>query len=93
MARHTGLELYKNDLFFSLDAVQVTPEECQQLLRQLPVVQQMLARRCSRLSPAVTPLPVLQLKLLQMQLLTRLHNQVWPCCLTLALLLSLSNFC
>ena len=35
MARHTGLELYKNDLFFSLDAVQVTPEECQQLLRQL----------------------------------------------------------
>ena len=35
VARHTGLQLYKDDLFFSLDAVQVTPEECQQLLRQL----------------------------------------------------------
>ena len=31
----TGLQLYKNVWFFSLDSVQVSPEECQELLRQL----------------------------------------------------------
>lgn len=35
VARYTGLQLYKDDLFFSLDSVQVSPEECQELLRQL----------------------------------------------------------
>ena len=35
VARYTGLQLYKDDLFFSLDPVQVSPEECQELLRQL----------------------------------------------------------
>lgn len=35
VARRTGLQLYKDDLFFSLDSVQVFPEACQQLLRQL----------------------------------------------------------
>ena len=35
VARYTDLQLYKNELFFSLDAVQVSPEECQKLLRQL----------------------------------------------------------
>lgn len=35
VARHTGLQLYKDDLFFCLDSVQVSPEECQQLLGKL----------------------------------------------------------
>ena len=35
VARYSGLQLYKDDLFFSLDSVQVSPQECQELLRQL----------------------------------------------------------
>lgn len=35
VARHTGMQLYKDGLFFTLDAVQVTPEECSQLMGEL----------------------------------------------------------
>lgn len=35
VARYTGLQLYKDDLFFNLDSVQVSLEECQELLGQL----------------------------------------------------------
>ncbi len=35
VAHHTGIQLYKDYMFFNLDAVSVTPQECNQLLGQL----------------------------------------------------------
>ena len=35
VARHTGLQLYRDYIFFKLDAVSVTPQEGCQLLGQL----------------------------------------------------------
>ena len=35
VARHTGIQLYRDHMFFKLDSVPVTPQECHQLLGQL----------------------------------------------------------
>ena len=35
VARHTGIQLYRDHMFFKLDSVSVTPQECHQLLGQL----------------------------------------------------------
>ena len=35
VARHTGIQLYRDHMFFKLDSVTVTADECRQLLGQL----------------------------------------------------------
>lgn len=35
VARHTGIQLYRDFMFFNLDSVHVTPQECKQMLEQL----------------------------------------------------------
>jgi len=35
VARHTGIQLYRDYIFFNLDSCPVTPQECNHLLGQL----------------------------------------------------------